>query len=186
MNAPDIMPKIRKTRADLDGLPLRIIERSTAPMTPGEVRRLAKTTRGIGLVVIDYLQLMIPDAKQQTREREIADMTRYFKQLAMDCKIPVLLLSQLNRRSEESERTPRLSDLRESGAIEQDADIVVMLYTKKIDTKQVRPQVQAIVAKGRSSGTGTAYLRFNKPFADFEEGDEGFSVIKTSNAVNEL
>ena len=166
--APDLLHKIRRARDDLAGLPLRIVEKSTAPMTPNEVRRLAKTTQGLGLVIVDYLQLMIPDTKQQNREREIADMTRYFKQLAMDCRIPVLLLAQLNRRSEESERAPQLSDLRESGAIEQDADIVIMLYTKKIDARQSRPPVQAIVAKGRSSGTGTAYLRFNKPFADFE------------------
>ncbi|MDR1658868.1 MAG: AAA family ATPase [Desulfovibrio sp.] len=186
-HASDILYKIRKTRDGMRGLPLRIIEKSTAPMTPNEVRRLAKTTRGLGLVVVDYLQLMIPDAKQQSREREIADMTRYFKQLAMDCKVPVLLLSQLNRRSEESERTPQLSDLRESGAIEQDADIVIMLYTRKIDNKQARPPVHAIVAKGRSSGTGTAYLRFNKPFADFEENDDdGFVFIKNSNAVDSL
>jgi replicative DNA helicase len=83
----------------------------------------------------------------------------------------VLLLSQLNRSVEESDRSPQLSDLRESGAIEQDADIVLFLHAKRSFRGLSKMPVQAIVAKGRSSGTGTASLIFDKPFSDFMEDD---------------
>ena len=138
-------------------------------MTPREVRRLAKSIKGVGLVVVDYLQLLNPDTKQNSREREVAEMSRAMKQLALDCDCPVLLLSQLNRQVEESDRAPRLSDLRESGAIEQDADIVMFLHAKKANQGLARMPVRAIVAKGRSSGTGAANLLFDKPFSDFVE-----------------
>lgn len=167
--AANILPAVRGAAARLSELPLRIVEKSTAPMTPREVRRLAKTTRCLGLIIVDYLQLLNPDTRQNSREREVAEMSRSMKQLALDCDCPVLLLSQLNRQSEEAGREPRLSDLRESGAIEQDADIVIFLHARKENSSLARMPVKAIVAKGRSSGTGTANLLFNKPFADFEE-----------------
>ena len=129
--APDLMPKIRKAQSLLDSAPIEIIERSIAPMTPREVRRLAKARGHLGLIVIDYLQLMEPDNRSNSREREVAEMSRAFKQLALDCNCPVLLLSQMSRKAEEENREPRLSDLRESGAIEQDADIVIFLHTPR-------------------------------------------------------
>lgn len=165
--AANILPAIRDAAASLALLPLRIVEKSTVPMTPREVRRLAKNTTALGLVVVDYLQLLTPDQKHNSREREVADMSRCMKQLALDCDCPVLLLSQLNRRVEESDRCPMLSDLRESGAIEQDADIVMFLHTKRSNLGLPVTPVQVEVAKGRSSGTGTAYLTFEKPFANF-------------------
>ena len=167
--AGNIIPAVKRAAASLAPLPLRIVEKSIAPMTPREVRRLAKTTQGVGLIVVDYLQLLNPDTRQNSREREVAEMSRSMKQLALDCDCPVLLLSQLNRQSEEAGREPRLSDLRESGAIEQDADIVIFLHARKENSSLSRMPVKAIVAKGRSSGTGAANLLFNKPFADFEE-----------------
>lgn len=167
--AGNILPAVKAAAARLSRLPLRIVEKSIAPMTPREVRRLAKTTQGLGLVIVDYLQLLNPDTRQSSREREVAEMSRSMKQLALDCECPVLLLSQLNRQSEEGNREPRLSDLRESGAIEQDADIVIFLHARKGNAGLARMPVRAIVAKGRSSGTGAANLLFNKPFADFEE-----------------
>ena len=165
--AENVLPAIRDAERALAPLPLRIVEKSTAPMTPREVRRLAKTTANLGLVVVDYLQLLTPDQKHNSREREVADMSRCMKQLALDCDCPVLLLSQLNRRVEESDRCPMLSDLRESGAIEQDADIVMFLHTRRANLGLPIAPVQLEVAKGRSSGTGTAYLTFEKPFANF-------------------
>ena len=158
-----------RCKAELSGLPLRIVEKSVAPMCPREVRRLAKSLKGVGLVIVDYLQLLCPDQKNASREREVAEMSRSMKQLALDCDCPVLLLSQLNRRVEEGDREPRLSDLRESGAIEQDADIVMFLHTTQANQKMSKAPVKAIVAKGRSSGTGVAHLVFDKPFADFVE-----------------
>lgn len=167
--APNVLPAIKAASARIAGLPMRVVEKSIAPMTPREVRRLAKSIKGVGLVVVDYLQLLNPDTKQNSREREVAEMSRAMKQLALDCDCPVLLLSQLNRQVEESDRAPRLSDLRESGAIEQDADIVMFLHAKKANQGLARMPVRAIVAKGRSSGTGAANLLFDKPFSDFVE-----------------
>ena len=168
-SAPDVLQRIRRTRDALAGLPLRIVEKSIAPMCPREVRRLAKATAGVGLVVVDYLQLLQPDTKTNSREREVAEMSRSMKQLALDCECPVLLLSQLNRRVEDSDRAPQLSDLRESGAIEQDADIVMFIHARKGNAGLAKMPVDVIVGKGRSSGTGVAHLRFDKPFADFVE-----------------
>lgn len=168
-SAPNVLQRIRRTRDALAGLPLRIVEKSIAPMCPREVRRLAKATAGVGLVVVDYLQLLQPDTKTNSREREVAEMSRSMKQLALDCDCPVLLLSQLNRRVEDSDRAPQLSDLRESGAIEQDADIVMFIHARKGNAGLAKMPVDVIVGKGRSSGTGVAHLRFDKPFADFVE-----------------
>lgn len=168
-HSPQALPAVREAAVRLSGLPLSVVEKSIAPMSPREVRRLAKTTKGVGLVIVDYLQLLNPDTKQSSREREVAEMSRAMKQLALDCDCPVLLLSQLNRRVEEGDRVPQLSDLRESGAIEQDADIVMFLHARKANQGLPKMPVQAIVAKGRSSGTGTAHLIFDKPYADFVE-----------------
>lgn len=175
-NGPAMLPAIKAAAAKLSKLPLSVVEKSIAPMTPTEVRRLARGLHGrdgsrVGLVVVDYLQLLTPDAKATSREREVAEMSRAFKQLALDCDCPVLLLSQLNRSVEESDRSPQLSDLRESGAIEQDADIVLFLHAKRSFRGLPKMPVQAIVAKGRSSGTGAAGLIFHKPFSDFYEND---------------
>ena len=185
-NAPAILPKIREAQSTLKLLPLSIVERSVQAMTPREVRRLAKGIRGVGLIVVDYLQLMLPDEKSNSREREVAEMSRAFKQLALDCDCPVLLLSQLNRSSETANRAPELSDLRESGAIEQDADIVMFLHTDRRYQRDARMLVKLIVAKGRSSGTGATWMEFNKPFADFVETQEPSGMFATRNDDNGL
>lgn len=169
--APNLMDKIRESGSKLSSLPMTVVEKSVAPMTPREVRRLSKSIPGIGLIVVDYLQLLCPDTKSNSREREVAEMSRSMKQLALDCDCPVLLLSQLNRSSEMRDGRPQLSDLRESGAIEQDADIVMFLHAPKVQKELAHMQVDAIVAKGRSSGTGLAKLKFLKPYSDFIEDD---------------
>ena len=166
-NAHNLLPAMRSAADVIASLPLRIVEKSTVPMTPTEIRRQARGTKDIGLVVVDYLQLVTPDQKHNSREREVAEMSRSFKQLALDCRCPVLLLSQLNRAAEEKDQCPGLHNLRESGAIEQDADIVMFLHTRKANLSMTKAPVRVEVAKGRSSGTGTAYLTFDKPFADF-------------------
>ena len=168
-SAPNVLPKIYQAQSVIDSMPFEIIERSIAPMTPREVRRLAKARGQLGLIVIDYLQLMEPDNRSNSREREVAEMSRAFKQLALDCNCPVLLLSQMSRKAEEENREPRLSDLRESGAIEQDADIVIFLHTSRQALESASPDVKVKVAKGRSSGAGSCWMRFEKPFSNFYE-----------------
>lgn len=167
-----LLPKMREAAAALRGLPLQIVDSSCRIVTPAAVRKLARKIKGgPALVVVDYLQLMYPDSKHDSREREIADMSRSMKRLSVELNCPVLLLSQLNRKVEETNREPQLSDLRESGAVEQDADIVIMLHADKRDAQGKDVPLKALVRKGRSSGTGAADLLFEKAFSDFRVND---------------
>ena len=170
-NSKSLLPEMKEAADRLRSIPLQIVDTSRQAITPMQVRRLARKVKGgVAMVVVDYLQLMYPDSKHDSREREIADMSRSMKRLAVELDCPVLLLSQLNRKVEEGNREPQLSDLRESGAVEQDADIVIMLHADKKETDSADVLMQALVRKGRSSGTGSAGLIFHKAFSDFEEG----------------
>jgi replicative DNA helicase len=128
--------------------------------------RLAATSCDVGLIVIDYLQLVTPpqDMKGSNREQQVSAMTRRFKLLAGELKVPVLLLSQMSREVEKDDRMPRLSDLRESGSIEQDADAVWFLHRdmdlteQRIDGQQV---LKAIQAKRRNFGPAMMDFAFN-------------------------
>ena len=132
-----------------------------------------KRSMGLDLVVIDYLQLVqsASSRKESNREREVAEISRAVKQLAIELDIPVLLLAQLNRSVENREdKTPRLSDLRESGSIEQDSDMVWFLTpwdTSKADLPVV--DVKLSVAKSRSSSTGSLNLQYVRRFLRFDE-----------------
>lgn len=171
-NSTTLLPKMHEAAASLRGLPLQIVDSSCRIITPAMVRKLARRIKGgPALVVVDYLQLMYPDGKADSREREIADMSRSMKRLSVELDCPVLLLSQLNRKVEEGNREPQLSDLRESGAVEQDADIVIMLHSDKRDAQGKDVPLKALVRKGRSSGTGAADLLFEKAFSDFKVND---------------
>ena len=185
------LPKMLRARESLAGVPLKIVDSSIRVVRPAEVRKLARRMKdGPALVVVDYLQLMYPDEKCNSREQEIASMSRAMKRLAVELNCPVWLLSQLNRKVEDGGRRPELSDLRESGAVEQDADIVIMLHSERKNQALTRTPVEALVRKGRSSGTGTAYMIFDKPYADFtvDERGEGWrdSFRQPQRAANDL
>jgi replicative DNA helicase len=170
-NSMTLLPKMRNAADRLADLPLSIMDSSCRAVRPAEVRKWARKLGKPAMIVVDYLQLMYPDEKHDSREREIADMSRSMKRLAVEMGCPVLLLSQLNRKIEEGNREPQLSDLRESGAIEQDADIVIMLHADRRVLSEKDVPLQALVRKGRSSGTGAADLLFEKPFSDFRVND---------------
>lgn len=171
-NSTTLLPKMREAAARLSTLPLQIVDSSCRIVTPSAVRKLARKIKGgPALIVVDYLQLMYPDSKHDSREREIADMSRSMKRISVELNCPVLLLSQLNRKVEETNREPQLSDIRESGAVEQDADIVIMLHADKRDAQGKDVPLKALVRKGRSSGTGAADLLFEKAFSDFQVND---------------
>jgi len=126
-------------------------------------RRL-KRRDNLGLVIIDYLQLIEPESRRDLRQEQVAGISRRLKQLAREVGIPVVAMAQLNRGSEEHAR-PRLSDLRESGAIEQDADTVILLYRPDPAQESV---VRASVAKQRNGPTGEVELYFDKTHMRFE------------------
>lgn len=131
----------------------------------------AKRKHGyLGMVVIDYLQLVQAHVKAANREREVAEMSREFKLLAKEAQCPVVLLAQLNRQVEQSNRDPQMSDLRESGSIEQDSDIVLFLHGKGQPQGGLR-RVKLIVAKGRSSGTGSVDMVLDGRYQRFMEDD---------------
>jgi replicative DNA helicase len=173
-------PKLTGSAGRLANAPLFIDD------TPGlsilqlraRARRLAQQY-GIKLFVIDYLQLLHSTARrsQENRQQEIADISGGIKALAKELKVPVLVLSQLNRELErDKNRRPRLSDLRESGAIEQDADLVGLLYKpSSADDEDGGPTeepdgipVNLLIAKQRNGPTGDVNLTFLKPYTRFE------------------
>lgn len=140
-----------------------------------KARRL-KQQRDIGMVIVDYLQLMEGRTRAENRQQEIAEISRSLKALAKELNIPVMALSQLSRAPEQrtSDQRPRLSDLRESGAIEQDADLVLFLYRERA-SRDDQPLEQAggavtelIIGKNRNGPTGTVQVVFLEEFMRFD------------------
>lgn len=163
----------------LADLPIYIDD--TPVLTPSEIRakcRKAKLEKNIGLVIIDYLQLMESKTSNGSRQQEISEISRGLKILAKELDVPVIALSQLSRATESrADHRPMLSDLRESGSIEQDADIVLFLhredyYDKETEKKNV---AEVIIAKNRHGETGTielAWLGKYTKFANLYKGNE--------------
>jgi replicative DNA helicase len=132
-----------------------------------------KLDKGLGLVIIDYLQLMRGNMQTERRDLEISDISRSLKILAKELNIPVIALSQLNRKLEErSDKRPQLSDLRESGALEQDADLVAFIYRDEVYNREEsnpnKGTAEIILAKQRNGPTGVANLAFLKTYTRFE------------------
>jgi len=137
-----------------------------------KARRL-KMEKNIGLIIIDYLQLMQGRAGAERRDLEISEISRGMKALAKEISLPVIALSQLNRMLEQrTDRRPRLSDLRESGALEQDADVVAFIYRDEVYNKEeTNPRkgiAEVILAKQRNGPTGDALLTFLAAYTRFE------------------
>ena len=133
--------------------------------------RLAYRKHGVRFVVADYLQLVDAESKRgMLREQAVSSVSRELKRLAMELKIPVLVLSQLNREGEKrDDKRPKLSDIREAGAIEQDANVVLFLHRPDAYDAEDRPgQAEVIVAKNRTGPTGTVHLLWRKEFCRFE------------------
>ena len=135
-----------------------------------KARRL-KAEKNLGLIIVDYLQLMQGPRNIESRQQEISNISRSLKALAKELDVPVIALSQLSRAVEQrSDHRPQLSDLRESGAIEQDADVVIFLYRSWVYSREEedKGKAQAIVAKQRNGPIGTVDLSFIDRFARFE------------------
>lgn len=118
----------------------------------------------IGLVIVDYLQLVQSGTKTDSRANEVAAISRALKIMAKDLNVPILCLSQLSRSSDKQERRPRLSDLRESGAIEQDADVVMILYRENPETPET---VKLLIEKNRHGSTGDIDLHWDGKYTKF-------------------
>lgn len=134
-------------------------------------RRLHRKCGKLGLIVIDYLQLMTSSRENENRATEISEISRSIKALAKELEVPIIALSQLSRKVEErNDKRPQMSDLRESGAIEQDADIIMMMYRDEYYNKDTKdPGVaEVIIAKHRNGPTGAVRLTFLGEYTKFE------------------
>lgn len=154
---------------------MQIFLDDTAGITVTQMKAKLRRMKNLGLVIIDYLQLMSSGRRIDNRVTEISEITRQLKLMAKELNVPVIVLSQLSRSVESrTDKRPVLSDLRESGSIEQDADIVMFLYRDYYYNKEKCPDptlAECIVAKNRHGETGTVPLRWNGQFTLFLTDD---------------
>ncbi|OAD19130.1 replicative DNA helicase [Candidatus Thiomargarita nelsonii] len=151
----------------------------TPALNPTELRsrarRLAREKGQLGLIVIDYLQLMQVPNNKENRTNEVSEISRALKSLAKELNVPVVALSQLNRSLEQrSNKRPIMSDLRESGEIEQSADLVIFIYRDEVynENSLEKGKAEIIVAKQRNGPIGTIFLTFQGKFTRFEPNTE--------------
>lgn len=169
----DDWPRITSAVSMLSEAPMFIDD--TPALSPSELRararRMVREHGEIGLIVIDYLQLMQVPGSRENRTAEISEISRSLKSLARELHVPVVALSQLNRSLEQrSDRRPVMSDLRESGAIEQDADLIVFIYRDEVYNEETNDKglAEIIIAKQRNGPIGKVKLTFRGQFTRFE------------------
>ena len=170
-------PKIVKASSRLADAPLWVDDSGDIGMLEirAKARRLYSKNNGLGLVIVDYLQLLRAESRSENRAEIIGQMSRGLKMLARELDVPVVALSQLNRSVESrNPKIPMLSDLRESGAVEQDADVVIFIYRddyyhpEKSDTPSTRPgEADLIIAKNCNGPVGTVVLTFRPEYPRF-------------------
>jgi len=159
---------------ELASMPISIDDTAgTGVMEMRAKSRRLKMEQGLDLLIVDYLQLMRSRGRFENRNQEITEISRSLKELAKELRLPVMALSQLSRAPEQrgGDRRPQLSDLRESGAIEQDADLVLFIYREEVykPTEENRGRAQIIIAKQRNGPIGTFDLAFLREYTRFEE-----------------
>jgi replicative DNA helicase len=172
-------PRLARAAGILSSAPVWIDD--TPGITLLEMRskaRRLKADSGIGLVIVDYLQLMQGPSNSESRQQEVSMISRGLKALAKELSVPVIALSQLSRAPEQrtgDHKRPQLSDLRESGAIEQDADLIMFLYRQEMydgpvdkDGNSLEGKAEVIIGKQRNGPTGIVNLHFHKQYTRFE------------------
>lgn len=169
----DDWPRVTSTIEMLSNT--KIFVDDTPALTPGEVRararRLAREQGDLALIVVDYLQLMQSPNKQENRSTELSEISRSIKTLAKELNVPVIALSQLNRGLEQrNDKRPVMSDLRESGAIEQDADLIVFIYRDVVYNPETaeKNKAEIIIAKQRNGPIGRLSLTFRGQYTRFD------------------
>ena len=169
--------RLVQTAAEISQAPLFVDDSPSRTVTEisAAARRIRRREQGLGLIVIDYLQLIEPDNPKDPRQEQVARIARRLKGLAREMKVPVLCLAQLNRQAEDSkDHIPKLSHLRESGAIEQDADVVMFVHREEYfqrgeDRDAVAGQAEIIISKQRNGPVGQISLQWHKEFTRFED-----------------
>jgi replicative DNA helicase len=170
---PEERRRMLEAAADIEELPLFIDEsRAYTPVAVGTALRKLRTKVGVGLVIVDHLQLMKVAGRAESRHAELSEICHGFKRLAGQMGCVVMMLSQLNRSCEQERRLPILSDLKESGSIEEDADTVVFIHRPEMyrrDDASLRGKADLIVAKQRNGPTGKLAMTFLSGHQRFEE-----------------
>ncbi|MBO5348966.1 MAG: AAA family ATPase [Clostridia bacterium] len=159
------LEQIGTVSAELAELPIHLITKARTIQHIENIARKLKNKNNLGFMIIDYIQLIKNKGKFNSREQEVADITRTLKLLSLELNIPIIGLCQLNRNATRQE--PTLADLRESGAIEQDADNVMFLYQEAESTETV-VDITLKLAKQRAGETGKIDLKFNKAHSEFK------------------
>lgn len=178
----DDWTKLVKALGILSDVPLFIDD--SAALSPTEMgartRRLAREQGHLGLIIIDYIQLMQVPNTRENRVTEVSEISRSLKALAKELNVPVMALSQLNRGLEQrpkDEKRPRMSDLRESGSLEQDADLIAFIYRDEVYNEDSinKGIAEVIIGKQRNGPIGTVYLTFLNHITKFENHEEDFT-----------
>ena len=170
---PEMWQRVARESSRLYEMPFYVDDSADLTVTAirAKCRRLKRQQKRLGLVVVDYMQLMQGPTRSDNRQQEIAEISRSLKNLARELEVPVIALSQLNRQLEQREnKRPRLGDLRESGAIEQDADVVLFIYRDEAydqNNAETRGLAEVMVAKHRAGATGTVMMTFAAEFTRF-------------------
>jgi replicative DNA helicase len=177
-------PRLVSSASKIAEAPIFIDDTPALPINElrAKCRRLHREHK-LSLIVVDYLQLMRSPAYQNSREQEIADISRSLKALAKELNVPVVALSQLNRSLEQrNDKRPMMSDLRESGAIEQDADIIMFIYRDEVYNQDSPDKgvAEIIVGKHRSGPTGIIRLAFSGEITRFDNLEERDDVVSLS------
>jgi replicative DNA helicase len=155
--------RIVEAAEDLHEAPLFIVDSGNVTIVDirAKARRMKTSRTGLGLIIVDYLQLMSGHQRTESRQQEVAEISRSLKLLAKELEVPVLAVSQLNRNPEtRADKRPQLSDLRESGSLEQDSDIVMFIHRDDSDDPATKGKADLIVAKHRNGPTATIPLTF--------------------------
>ena len=174
---PDEYQRLARAAGRLNTAPIWIDDSATSNVLEMKAKsRRLKAEADLGLVVVDYIQLMSGSRRTDSRVQEVSEISRGLKALARELEVPVIALSQLSRAPEQrTDRRPQLSDLRDSGAIEQDADLVMFLYRPEYysgptdkDGNSIEGKAELIMAKQRNGPTGTVELYFHKTYTRFD------------------
>ena len=168
---PDDWTRVVSAGETLHDAPLSIVDAGNVNIVDirAKARRLKTGREGLSLIIVDYLQLMTGPLtrRQDNRQQEVAEISRSLKLLAKELKVPILALSQLNRNPEaRADKRPQLSDLRESGSLEQDSDVVMFIHRDDADPEKKR-EAELIIAKHRNGPTGSIRLSFEPSLTQF-------------------
>jgi replicative DNA helicase len=176
---PDDWTRVVSAGETLHDAPLSIVDAGNVNIVDirAKARRLKTGREGLSLIIVDYLQLMTGPLtrRQDNRQQEVAEISRSLKLLAKELKVPILALSQLNRNPEaRADKRPQLSDLRESGSLEQDSDVVMFIHRDDADPEKKR-EAELIIAKHRNGPTGSIRLSFEPSLTQFRNAARGQS-----------